>query len=228
MPWVGGLLAFGLAVYALVLLWKIIPLYLEVPQAKRGRHYVVSLLTCIGVMVLLSLTVSRLGHGPASDVPFAPSARTEPMRDKPDGIFADVTRQARIVGGAQQDRYTPPADGKLTAQQVQTFAQSMEQVGQRQAERRKLMEEMAAKADRDEQMTLGDFGHIMSGMAQVAGAETTEMEIVASAGGNWAEHKWVREALQTARRQREGDDAIVHNYALFLRYEDQLDAYIAP
>jgi hypothetical protein len=39
---------------------------------------------------------------------------------------------------------------------------------------------------------------MMSGMTEVAGLQTTEIEVVMSTGGNWAEYQWVRESLRTA------------------------------
>jgi hypothetical protein len=60
LPWIGWLLALGLFIYALVLLWKIIPLYLEVPDNKRIGHYIVSLLAAIAIMFVLGMIVGRL------------------------------------------------------------------------------------------------------------------------------------------------------------------------
>ena len=60
LPWVGWLIAIGLFIYALVLLWKIIPIYLEVPDNKRVGHYILSLLAAIATMFILGLIVGRL------------------------------------------------------------------------------------------------------------------------------------------------------------------------
>lgn len=54
LPWIGGLLVMGLFIYALVLLWRIIPLYLEVPAGKRVGHYILSLIATIVVMLVIS------------------------------------------------------------------------------------------------------------------------------------------------------------------------------
>src|SRR5690606_20140419 len=45
LPWIGFLLALGLFVYALVLLWRIIPIYLEVPVERRTGHYVATIVS---------------------------------------------------------------------------------------------------------------------------------------------------------------------------------------
>ena len=60
LPWVGGLLALGLVIYGLVLLWRIIPIYLEVPDSKRALHYIVSLVTCIVVAAVVGNVVGRM------------------------------------------------------------------------------------------------------------------------------------------------------------------------
>jgi hypothetical protein len=56
---------------------------------------------------------------------------------------------------------------------------------------------------------------------------TAEIEIVKSAGGNWAEHQWVRQTLRTAWLQKDINDAVAHNYALYQEYEEELRDYIA-
>ena len=62
----------------------------------------------------------------------------------------------------------------------------------------------------------------MSGVTEAAGLSTVEIGVVKSAGGNWAEHQWVKESLRTAWLQKEGNDTIARNYALYQQYEDQL------
>ena len=71
LPWIGGLIGLALFVYALVLLWKIIPLYLEVPDGKRTVHYVSSLLATIVVMAVFSMTIGRVLYPDMPDSPFA-------------------------------------------------------------------------------------------------------------------------------------------------------------
>jgi hypothetical protein len=57
LPWVGWLIAIGLAIYGLVLLWRIIPLYLEVPESKRAPHYSLSLIASVIAMFVISAIV---------------------------------------------------------------------------------------------------------------------------------------------------------------------------
>jgi hypothetical protein len=60
------------------------------------------------------------------------------------------------------------------------------------------------------------------------GMNTIELEIVKSAGGNWAEHEWVKNTLRTAYIQKDINEAVAHNYALYQEYEDELQAIVAP
>ena len=74
---------------------------------------------------------------------------------------------------------------------------------------------------------MGEMSEMMSGATQMMGMNTAELEVVKSAGGNWAEHQWVREALRTAYVQQDTSDAIEHNYALYKDYEDELAPFVA-
>jgi hypothetical protein len=95
------------------------------------------------------------------------------------------------------------------------------------AERQARIEELAEQADNGEQVSFSDLGTMMTGITEVAGLNTAEIEIVKSAGGNWAEHQWVKESLRTAWLQKDINDAVAHNYALYLEHEDELSALIA-
>ena len=52
---------------------------------------------------------------------------------------------------------------------------------------------------------------------------TAEMEVVKSAGGNWAEHQWVRSQIEVARIQQDLNEATEHNYNLFLKYQNEIE-----
>jgi len=53
-PWIGGLIGLVCAIYALVLLWRIVPVYLDVPDAKRAPHYALSLIASGIAMFIVS------------------------------------------------------------------------------------------------------------------------------------------------------------------------------
>jgi len=57
LPWIGWLIGVGFLIYGLVLLWRIIPLYLGVPEEKRAPHYALSLIASALVMFVLSAII---------------------------------------------------------------------------------------------------------------------------------------------------------------------------
>jgi hypothetical protein len=229
LPWIGWLLALGLGIYGLVLLWRIIPLYLEVPSGKRVVHYIVSLVACIVVFFVLSSVIGGALFGSGAGPGFGGlSGRETPRTEGSDGgLFGGLGRQAELIAAADEDRYEPPADGELTERQVEEFIRVMDRVGEAMAARDRRLQEIAERADRDEQVSFRDLGSVMSGVTEIAGLSTVEIEVVKSAGGNWAEHQWVKEALRTAWLQKDINDTVAHNYALYEQHEAQLAEHIA-
>ena len=69
-PMIGGLLAMALGIYGLVLLWKIIPLYLDVPDSKRVLHYVLTIVATIIVMVIVGRIFNPILYGSGANAPF--------------------------------------------------------------------------------------------------------------------------------------------------------------
>jgi hypothetical protein len=54
LPWIGGLLSLGLLIYALILLYRIIPDYLAVPPGSRVWHFISSMVAVFVVSLLLA------------------------------------------------------------------------------------------------------------------------------------------------------------------------------
>jgi hypothetical protein len=225
LPWIGVLVALGLFVWSLVLLWRIIPIYLEVPDSTRSAHYIVSLLACIVAWFIVSTVIGGMmyeagaGRGMTSL-----SSNDGEVRG---GVFGAATRQAELMAMAEEDTYRPPADGKLTERQVQAFIRVVDRAGELRAEKDKQLQGIAKKADEKEEMSFSDFGQMMGGMMDLAGLQTTEIEVVKSGGGNWAEHQWVGESLRSAWIQKDINDSVAHNYRLYRQYEEALAEYIA-
>lgn len=71
LPFIGLLLLVGLGIYSLVLLWRIIPSYHQVPAGKRVAHFVVSLIAAIVVNAVIStlLVGQQLSQMPEFAVP---------------------------------------------------------------------------------------------------------------------------------------------------------------
>ena len=227
LPWIGGLLSLGLFIYALVLLWKAIPVFLAVPEGKRVGHYILSLVASIAAILIFSMTIGRF---------IGPSVTAPSLGDVPGvsdsgsgsggGLYGGLARQAELMAAAEEDRYDPPSNGRVSKGQVREFIRVMNRTDELQQEKMKKLEALAEKADRGEDVSFRDIGAMMGGMSEAAGLQTAEIEVVKSAGGNWAEHQWVRESLRTARIQKDGSDAIEHNYELYQEFEDGLDTYL--
>jgi hypothetical protein len=227
-PWIGGLLTLLLFIYSLILLWRIIPIYLEVPEGKRAGHYIVSLLATIIVMFVISTTVGRLLYGADMGTGLRGMSDLESSESgAPSGMFGGVMRQAELMAAAEEDRYTPPSNGRVSEDQVRSFIRVMERSAEMQEEKGERLREIAERAEKEENVSISDFSQMMGGMTDVAGLQTAEIEVVKSAGGNWAEHQWVRESLRTAWIQKDLNDTVAHNYALYQKYEDQLAPYIS-
>jgi hypothetical protein len=228
LPWLGGLLALILFIWSLVQLWKIIPIYLEVPDGKRGPHYIVSLLACIVVMFILGAVVNRVMYGSVGGP--AMSNLSSPGNGSPEdaagGMFGGVLRQAELMAAAEEDRYTPPSDGRVREGQLRDFLRVMERATELRNDQGERLREIAEKAEKEQEMSLTDLSRMMGGMSEVAGLQTAEMEVVKTGGGNWAEHQWVRESLRTAWVQKDLNETVAHNYALYRQYEDELGEYI--
>jgi Yip1 domain len=227
LPWLGGLLAFGLTIYGLVLLWRIMPIYLEVPDDKRTMHYVVSLLASIVVMMVIGSTVGRVLFGSVPGMPMSSLSRTGTPGGLSGNMFGGAIRQAELMAAAEEDRYSPPTDGKLSDPQVREFIRVMDRAAELQADKDKRLQALAEKADGDNQLSMGDLGELMGSVTDLAGMQGGQVEVVKTAGGNWAEHEWVRESLRTAWIQKDGGDAIESNYKLYQEYETQLARYVA-
>ncbi|MCB1680130.1 MAG: YIP1 family protein [Halioglobus sp.] len=227
LPWIGGLLAFGLGIYALVLLWRIIPIYLEVPGDKRVLHYIVSLLSSFVCMLLISSLVAALtGHSGAGSQRYRDDAVKSPLEST--GLFGGMARQGQLLEAAESDEYRAPADGKISQDQIEEFIRVMDRTRELREQQTARLKAIGDKADQEGGLSISDFGDIVSGAQNMAGLQTAEVEVVKSGGGNWAEHQWVKNALRTAWIQKDGSAAIRHNYRLYQQYEDKLQASITP
>ncbi len=225
LPWVGDPLAIGLTIYGLVLLWRIIPIYLEVPNGKRTVHYVVSLITTIVVMVVIGNVTARILYGSVPGMSGMPQIGAPANRSN--SMFGGAIRQAELMTAAEEDRYSPPSDGELSDRQVREFIRVMDRAAELQADRDERLQALSEKADSDDQLSMGDLGDWMSTVTDLAGMQGGQIEAVKTSGGNGAEHQWVRESLRTAWIQKEGSDAITSNYRLYQDYEEQLARYVA-
>ena len=218
-PWIGWLLMLALGIYGLVLLWRILPKYLEVPGAGRVGHYILSLVASIAVFFVLGamLGTSVMGsRGPGFDT----DQRSDSGVSSGTGMFGDLERQGRIMESAEKDSYDPPGDGKLSRSQVEKFVAVMTKTRDYQAAQAERLEELSKKAENND---VASMAEAMSGLAGVASITNAEMEVVKTGGGNWAEHQWVKEQLHVARIQKNINETVEHNYELYQQFEDELN-----
>jgi hypothetical protein len=212
LPWLGWLIGLVAGIYSLVLLYQFIPVFMTVPDAKRVVHFVVSLIAAIVVNMVVAGILGAM-FGP--DIEDYLNGSTVP--ESGGGLFGDFERQASVAEQASRDTYQPPSDGRLTETQVRAYARTLERTAELRERLGRQIESME-----EEDPSIGD---IFSGVKDATRIATAEMEVVKTAGGNWAEHQWVKNQLETARIQKDGSPAIEHNYELFLEYQDRIERY---
>jgi len=225
LPWIGWLISLALSIYSLVLLYRILPKYLEIPDASRTTHYIVSLLVMfVASMILgaiLGLGMMRgAGQGNPGFAPLTDSGGDSSSRDNATpstGIFGSIEQSADYSKQAMSDQYEPPADGELSDEQVKTFIDFMQKT---KALREEYSQNVSEISDKEKEQ---DLSSLMSAFSGVANIGMAEMKVVKTGGGNWAEHQWVRKQLDAARIQKDINPTIKHNYALYQRYQSQLD-----
>jgi hypothetical protein len=209
LPWFGWLIGLVAGIYSLVLAYQFVPVFMSVPEDKRVVHFVVSVLAAFVLNLIIAGLLGWL---------LMPSAMTSSVSSTPTpggGLFGTFERQADFAEQASRDRYDPPSNGFLSEAQVRTYVRNLE----RTVELRERLSRRFRERD-DEEISLGD---LFGGVGDAVRLGTAEMEVVKSAGGNWAEHQWVKHQLEVARVQRDGSAAIEHNYALFQKYRAEIE-----
>ncbi len=73
LPYVGGMLSLGLGIYAVILLYKAIHVFLEVPMKNRVKHFILFFLASFVFSVLLGMSFGKL---------FAPSSIYEQIEER--------------------------------------------------------------------------------------------------------------------------------------------------
>ena len=193
-----------------------IPSYLEVPEEKRIVHFVVSLLATVVAAALLGMMLGIGGY--------ATIEHLKPTIDAGGGynMLGGLGRQAELMEQGGNDRYELPADGKITTAQMTKYLSIMHKVADLRADQQKNLQQFQQQNKEKKDFSLADIGTLTSGMNAVMGSANAEMEVVKTGCGNWAEHSWVKNQLRTAMIQKDINDAVRHNYALYQKHEDEL------
>lgn len=216
-PFIGWLIALALGIVSLVFLYQIIPSYLEVPEEKRVLHYVVSLVATIVVMLVLSMILGAGGMGAMH--------RDLSMSDQHSGqagVFGGIQRYAQMMEQAEQDRYDPPSDGKISEGQMDGFMSVMRKTADVRGEQMARIERLQEQQKNQESGSEA-LGAIAGNVGSVLGAFNAEMEVVLTGEGNWAEHQWIKEQLRVARIQKDINEAVKHNYKLYQAHRPELE-----
>lgn len=227
-PWVGWLVSAAGGIWALVLLYRIIPTALEVPQDKRVGHYIVSIIAVILCNMVLGamLAFSGLRPGPnLSDIGSSRDGSTSIPGDiaSGTGIFGQAQRQAQLMEAASKDRFEPPSNGKVSEDQVEALVEVVKKSEAALADRAERLKKLSEDVEDGEVRSPGDLMAIYEGMGTVTSLQNVEMEVVKTSGGNWAEYRWVKEQLRVAKLQLgSGSDAVEHNFELYKEHEDIL------
>jgi len=221
-PFIGFLVALASLVLSLVYLYRLIPLALVVPDARRVMHFILSL---VAIFVINMVISSVLGLGSMSDQrtfsegdSFPGSTGDNTTRGS--GMIGAMQRQGELMEAAGKHRYEPPANGKVSSKQLAYYVEVQRKANKvQQRFQEKLENDMGA----DQKQDLASLSRLGTSLSNAVGAQNAEMELVVTGDGNWAEYNWVKGQIQTAiLHGGEGNAAIVHNYKLFEPYMEEL------
>lgn len=224
-PFIGGLVALAGFVLSLVYLYRLMPLALGVPDAKRVLHFILSL---VAILIINMVVSSVLGLGRISgqggfrsdDSSFETTGENH---TRGSGMIGAMQRQGELMDAAGKHRYEPPADGKVSKSQVQSYVNAQRKANKAQQRFQEKLANMEGSIGDDEQPSLASLSKLGASLSGAVSAQNAEMELVVTGGGNWAEHNWVKSQLQTAvLHGGEGNPTIVHNYKLFEPYMEEL------
>lgn len=204
LPVIGPSLFIGLVIYSLFLLLLIVPRYLNVPSGFRLIHFLTSLVACAVLLTVLN--------------PLQP----EMFSQAEDELVEELDQIESYRDAAEADDYSPPADGKLTEEQVAAYLDVMAITKDLRLEAEKQVAALQEKASNRDDENPGDrFMQEMPGISTVINFGIAEMKAVKDSGGNWAEHKWIKRQLDSARSDKGRNETTRHNYDLYRRYQDE-------
>ncbi|MGI9325845.1 MAG: YIP1 family protein [Pseudomonadales bacterium] len=233
LPWIGVLLLLIASVYALMTLYRALPIFLPIAPDNRIKHFVATFLAALIASMVLSTVLSGLFVGSQME-----QSRSQIERNI-DALEADlenaenepnvpdmfgVGSQVDYMEAAAADEYDPPGNGKLSEKQVEQtvlFLQRTETLRERAGAKLKRMAD-----DADAETATPSLGDLFKGIRGAVTVGTAEMQVVKAGSGNWAEHQWVKQQLYQAQLLQDQDATSEHNYELYLEHEEALDALL--
>ncbi len=215
LPFVGWVISLGLGIYSLVLLYRAIPVFLDVPVSERVKHFIFFLIASFVVSILLGMTLGRLFTprdmmqsmrpdvivppqmkeiGQSQPVQKSTKKSENPVEDYVESM-AKGDYNKDVIEKAKEDRFIPPADGKLTKAQVEKFLALAKKVKIVEKEQAQKLKEKYDKKEQSDDFSISD---VFNGLKDFTSLATLEMKVVKENGGNWAEYTWVKDRVREA------------------------------
>ncbi|MDH3643573.1 MAG: YIP1 family protein [Gammaproteobacteria bacterium] len=220
LPWFGWLISLAASIYSLTLAYRFIPTFLQLPDESRVKHFAISIVAAIVVNIIVSATVGSMFAPSVSSFPtggYDSSSESGSDAGTDFGVLGGLERQAGFAEQAANDAFEPPDDGRLSEDQVEQYVSVLRKTGVLRDRLTKRFEDLD-----EEEASISD---IFGGMNDAVRLSTAEMEVVKTAGGNWAEHQWVKNQIEVARVQQDINDTVKHNYALFMQFQEEIEQH---
>jgi hypothetical protein len=226
-PMVGWVIGLGLGLYTLVLLYKAIPVFLDVSLESRGKHFLLFLIGSIAFSILLNISVGKLFEPKGmfeeiqQSIPLVKERKVQSdsgEKHSPDTVIREYLDSMmggdygqKVIEESAKDRFDPPKDNLLTPRQVEEFVKLAQKVTLVRKEQARALKEKYDKFDKQEEPSFAD---IFNGLKDLSGIATLEMKVVKSNGGNWAEYQWVKDRIREAYYTPSLNDATKKNSEL--------------
>jgi uncharacterized protein YneF (UPF0154 family) len=215
LPMVGWVISLGMGLYSLVLLYRAIPVFMDVSVTDRVKHFIFFLIASFVVSILLGTTLGRIftprdmlqSIRPDVIVPpqtekstkALPHKSTSKSSDNPVEDYMESMAKGDynkdVIEKAKQDQFTPPADGRLTKAQVEHFLTLAKKVKIVEKEQAQKLKEKYDKKEQSDEFSITD---VFNGFKDFTSLATLEMKVVKENGGNWAEYTWVKDRVREA------------------------------
>ncbi len=133
-----------------------------------------------------------------------------------------------LLEEASKDKYTPPADGRLTEKQVEMYLKVKDREKEIARVARKQLEEQGKKADAAGEKSLTGMVEAFKGMGTVADFLTADIRAAKELGYNSAEYQWVKTTIlgvSTAAWAEKTQQAVTAmSEATYVNLKQQYDA----
>ncbi len=239
LPMVGWVISLGMGIYSLVLLYRAIPVFMDVSVTDRVKHFIFFLIASFVVSILLGTTLGRIftprdmlqSIRPDVIVPpqtekstkALPHKSTSKSSDNPVEDYMESMAKGDynkdVIEKAKQDQFTPPADGRLTKAQVEHFLTLAKKVKIVEKEQAQKLKEKYDKKEQSDEFSITD---VFNGLKDFTSLATLEMKVVKENGGNWAEYTWVKDRVREAYYTPSLSPTTEYNAKLLKGHEDLL------